>query len=113
MPNSTEIHSPFSNAIGDLQNSPCGFADSNSKGLSVSIIILNYNGADLLPACLDSLREAAANCLEVIVVDNGSTDDSIHVLANYSWVKPVRTERNLGSSGGYNLGFEHSTGEFV
>ncbi len=79
----------------------------------VSIIILNYNGADLLPACLDSLRGLAYPRYEVIVVENGSTDNSLQVLAGYPWVKVVRTERNLGSSGGYNFGLPHSQGEFV
>src|SRR2546427_692179 len=79
----------------------------------VSIILLNYNGADLLPACLDSLRDLAYSPYEVIVVENGSTDNSLQVLARYPWVKVVRTERNLGSTGGYNFGLPHSQGEFV
>jgi len=79
----------------------------------VSIIILNYNGADLLPACLDSLRDLAYPRYEVIVVENGSTDNSLQVLAGYPWVKVVRTEKNLGSTGGYNFGLPHSQGEFV
>src|SRR5437867_1553646 len=83
------------------------------KAPLVSIIILNYNGADLLPACLDSLHDLSYPQYEVIVVENGSTDNSMEVLARYSWVKVVRTERNLGSSGGYNFGLPHSRGEFV
>src|SRR5947207_1876461 len=79
----------------------------------VSIIILNYNGADLLPACLDSLRDLLYSPYETIVVENGSTDNSLEVLGRYPWVKVVRTEKNVGSTGGYNLGLPHSQGEFV
>lgn len=79
----------------------------------VSIIILNYNGADLLPGCLDSMRDLAYTAHEVIVVENGSTDNSLEVLARYPWAKVVRTERNLGVSGGYSLALPHSRGEFI
>lgn len=79
----------------------------------VSIIILNYNGADLLPACLDSLAELDYPNYEVIVVENGSSDNSLEVLARYPWVRVVSTAENLGSSGGYNFGLPHSRGEFV
>ncbi len=79
----------------------------------VSIVILNYNGADLLPGCLDSLQELTYPHYELIVVENASTDNSMEVLSRYPSVKVVRTLHNLGSSGGYNLGFEHSQGELV
>lgn len=79
----------------------------------VSIVVLNYNGADLLPGCLDSLLNIAYTPHEVIVVENGSTDDSLQVLARYPWVKIVRTERNLGVSGGYSLALPESRGEFI
>ena len=79
----------------------------------VSIILVNYNGADLLPPCLESLRHVTYPNYEVIVVDNASQDDSLQVLAGFPWVKVVRSERNLGSSGGYNLGLVHSQGEFI
>lgn len=79
----------------------------------VSIIILNYNGADLLPPCLDSLEDLSYSNREVIVVENGSVDNSIEVLSHYPWVKVIRTEKNLGSTGGYNYGLPHSRGDFV
>ena len=84
-----------------------------SKPPLVSIVILNYNGADLLPGLLDSLKDLAYSHHEQIVVENGSTDNSLEVLARYPHVKVVRTERNLGSSGGYNLGIANSKGEFI
>jgi GT2 family glycosyltransferase len=79
----------------------------------VSIIILNYNGADLLPDCLNSLLRVKYSPLEIIVVENGSRDNSAEVLAGFPTIKTVNTSVNLGSSGGYNLGLEHSQGEFI
>ena len=79
----------------------------------VSILILNYNGADLLPACLDSLRDLKYPSYEVLVVENKSTDNSLEVLARYPWVKVVATDVNIGCSRGYNFGLPHTKGEFI
>ncbi len=80
----------------------------------VSILILNYNGADLLPACLDSLHDLDYPSYEVVVVENKSTDNSMEVLARYPWVKVVAiTDVNIGVSRGYNFGLPHTRGEFI
>lgn len=86
--------------------------DQNDAPL-VSIVILNYNGADLLPPLLDSLRDLNYPRYDLIVVENGSSDNSLEILAKYPSVRTVVTKRNLGSSGGYNLGVANSAGEFI
>jgi GT2 family glycosyltransferase len=69
-------------------------------------IVLNYNGRDLTLATLESLLALAAPQLDLLVVDNGSTDGSdAAVAARFPGVRRVRTETNLGISGGLNLGF--------
>ena len=45
-----------------------------------SVIIPNWNGAQLLPACLDSLRAQTYKHFDVVVVDNASTDGSPHLV---------------------------------
>jgi GT2 family glycosyltransferase len=79
----------------------------------VSIIILNFNGADLTVPCLESLRNMRYSNYELLVVDNGSTDNSMAVLTAIPWIRVVRIEKNCGSSGGYNIGLEHTRGEFI
>ena len=79
----------------------------------VSIIILNFNGADLTMPCLESLRKLDYPNYELLVVDNGSTDDSMAVLGAVPWIRLVRIDKNCGSSGGYNFGLEHARGEFI
>ncbi|HEV2210477.1 MAG TPA: glycosyltransferase family 2 protein [Verrucomicrobiae bacterium] len=79
----------------------------------VSIIIVNFNGARFLPACLDSVGRLAYTKREVVLVDNGSTDESITVAQSYPWVKLVRSDRNLGFAGGNNLGLSVCSGELV
>ena len=52
----------------------------------VSVIIVNYNGKELLEKCLDSLFKVEYDNFEVIIVDNNSTDSTIEfVTKNYSW----------------------------
>ncbi len=82
----------------------------------ISIVILNYNGAHFLPACLDALHQQTypRECFEVIVSDNGSSDESLSLLRqNYSWVKVIENGKNLGFSRGNNVAIETTAGDFV
>lgn len=82
--------------------------------MRVSIVVLNYNYARFVAAAIDSaLRQTAPDC-EVIVVDNGSTDESPEVIASYGdRVRVVRQPVNIGQGQGYNLGFEAARGEWI
>lgn len=82
----------------------------------ISIIIVNYNGAHYLPACLDALRDQSypSDCFEVIVSDNGSTDNSLALLrSNYSWVRLLNNGCNLGFASGNNRAIKASQAEHV
>ncbi len=79
----------------------------------VSIIIVNFNGADLLRACLDSLEGAVPSETQIVVVDNASSDSSMEVLKSYSRVTLVKSVTNRGFAGGSNLGLKHCFGDYV
>ena len=80
----------------------------------VSIVIPNWNGAHHLPTCLDSLRAQTHPHVEVIVADNGSTDDSLELLArDYPEVRVLAMSENLGFTGACNAGMQAAQGEFV
>lgn len=73
----------------------------------VAIVILNWNGADDTIACLNSLAGLDYPESEVIVVDNGSADDSvIRIRAANPEVRMIETGRNLGFGGGCNVGMQ-------
>jgi GT2 family glycosyltransferase len=78
-------------------------------------VVVSWNGAHLHRPCLDSLRsQTAAGALEVVVVDNGSTDGTTDLLEReYPWVRVVRSSRNVGFAGGVVLGTRDFTGEQV
>lgn len=78
----------------------------------VSVIVLNYNGAHLLPDCLESLRKQNWPNLEVLVADNGSTDDS-RKAADAHGARFLALGRNHGFSRGNNLGAAAAAGEFL
>ncbi|MBF0375936.1 MAG: glycosyltransferase family 2 protein [Desulfamplus sp.] len=64
---------------------------------SIDIIIVNYNGMDYLPACLEALFLSKYPKFSVIVVDNNSVDNSVNwVQSNYPQVTVIKNKRNEG-----------------
>ncbi len=83
---------------------------------SVTVIVLNYNGLEHLGPCFRSLTDLdyPAEQLELMLVDNGSTDGSVDWMrAHFPTVQVVETGRNLGFAGGNNAGVRAAHGEFV
>lgn len=82
----------------------------------ISIIIPVYNVAAYLSQCLDSLINQTYRDIEIICVDDGSTDESPHILADYaekdSRIQIIRQE-NRGLSGARNVGIERAQGEWM
>ncbi|MBI3120223.1 MAG: glycosyltransferase family 2 protein [Candidatus Kerfeldbacteria bacterium] len=80
----------------------------------VSLVTLNFNGKKFLEPLLHSLREQTYSPVEIIVVDNHSTDGSRELLqSRYPDVKLVENGTNLGFAGGNNSALPHCTGEYV
>lgn len=80
----------------------------------LSIIILNWNTADLLAACLRSIRAHVTLDYEVIVVDNASGDDSVaRVRAEFPWVRLLPQAANVGFSRGNNAGLAAARGAYL
>ncbi|MCU0520189.1 MAG: glycosyltransferase family 2 protein [Anaerolineae bacterium] len=76
----------------------------------VSVIIPNWNGAQHLPVCLDSLRRQTYPVTETIVVDNASQDASLSILRSYPEVRVLPQTTNLGFTGGCNAGLRAAKG---
>jgi GT2 family glycosyltransferase len=74
-----------------------------------SCIVLNWNGWQATIECLDALKECTYPELTIIVVDNGSTDDSVgRIKAAHSDVLLLNSVKNLGFAGGNNIGIRHA-----
>jgi GT2 family glycosyltransferase len=80
----------------------------------ISVIILNWNGIRFLETCLDSLASQSHFPVEILVVDNGSTDGSPDRLrSKFPAVKLIENGKNLGFGGGMNVGILTSRGKYV
>ena len=79
----------------------------------ISVIIPNYNYARFLDQAISSVFEQTYANVELIVVNNGSTDDSIEVLEKYGNKIRLVNQPNLGQSGARNSGLSISSGELI
>lgn len=102
-------HRPPVHEVRGAPDNPCagtcsGIILTNAMEY-VSVIIVNHNTAGLLMQCLSRVFESRLDHpIEVFVVDNASTDNSVSLVnANFPAVKTIRSSRNLGFAGGNNL----------
>ena len=84
------------------------------KNPKVSIIIPHWNGIDILSECLESLLQTDYHNLEIIVVDNASTDGSPDLISlNFPQIKLLENSQNYGYAGGCNRGAEIADGDYI
>ena len=82
--------------------------------MKVSIVIPNYNGEIFLPDCLNALINQTFKDFEIILVDNGSNDDSIRTAIQiYPEIEIVALKENTGFAYAVNEGIKHAKGEYV
>ena len=84
-----------------------------SSRTRVSVIIPTYNRADLLPSAIDSVLAQVYEHVEIIVVDDGSTDHTPDVLRQYGTKVRTIRQANAGASAARNHGIRISQGEIV
>src|SRR5947207_2823602 len=78
-----------------------------------SIVINNYNYSRFLSEAIDSALAQSYTHAEVIVVDDGSTDNSREIIERYGDRLTAITQQNAGQGAAYNTGFATSRGDFV
>lgn len=78
----------------------------------VSVIVCSYNGGQTLEACLRSLRKVNYPDYEVVLVDDGSTDNTKEIVSHHPWVNAIH-QPNMGLSVARNVGAAHATGEIL
>ncbi len=85
--------------------------------IKVSIIVPVYNGQDHLKRCLDSLVNQTLKDIEIIIINDASTDNSLKVMreyeSKYNTIKVVNSPINLNQGGARNLGIEIAKGTYL
>ncbi len=78
--------------------------------MKVKVLILNYNGLRHLPECLKSVKSIDYDNFEIIVIDNGSSDNSVDYLKKeHADIRVVASDDNLMFAGGYNYFFNQDS----
>ena len=80
----------------------------------VSVIVVTYNSSSCIRACLQSVLNQQNVTVEIIVVDNVSTDDTVNAVRSFgSQVNLIVNQKNVGFGTGCNQGFAVSSGKFI
>jgi glycosyltransferase involved in cell wall biosynthesis len=80
--------------------------------VTTSVIICAYNYARFLPRCLESALAQSQRAEEIIVIDDGSTDETPGVVSRFPSVRYIRQE-NAGKAAAFNRGFRESQGDVI
>lgn len=82
--------------------------------MKTSIIIVNFNGGELLDRCISSILKTITKEFEIILVDNSSEDNShLRCKKKFPEISLIENKKNLGFCEGNNIGIQHSKGEFL
>ncbi len=86
------------------------------KTASVSIVAANYNNGAYLTDFINSINESSVLPKELIIVNDGSTDDSLRILESFSelrYLKVIKFEKNRGFCKALNAGIENASGDYI
>lgn len=81
--------------------------------MKLSIVIVTYNSANHIKACLESIVKTKARDCEIIIVDNGSEDNTKEIVEKFRRVLLITSQENLGFGKGSNKGASKANGEFL
>lgn len=85
--------------------------------VKISVIIPIYNCEDYIKQCLDSIKDQSLNDIEIICIDDASTDNSLEIINNFSKkdkrIKCIRQSKNCGAGPARNRGLELARGEYI
>ena len=90
-------------------------------GPLVSVVVLAHNKADYTRRCFDGLARSTYRPIEVVAIDNGSTDDTPALFASFAGqaadagirFRPTRLDENAGAVTGRNLALEQAEGDYI
>jgi len=87
-----------------------------NKEMKISVILPVYNKAPFLVQCIDGILAQTLDDIEIICIDDGSTDESLSILKKYeekdNRIKLI-SQKNKGAATARNVGLSHASGEYL
>lgn len=87
--------------------------DADQYEVEVSVVVPAYNYAQYLPECIESIRKQDFESIEIVVVDDASTDNTQDVLSEYDGLRVIRHSSNGGLVASLNTGHSESRGRYI
>jgi GT2 family glycosyltransferase len=88
--------------------------ESSPISVDISVVVVGWNAKRYLELCLESLATPPRRSMEVLVLDNASTDGTAEMMEfRFPWVKLIRSPENLGFSRGNNLAIRQCQGRYI
>lgn len=82
--------------------------------MTVAVGVINYNGAPFLIQCLEGLLAQTCQHLEIVIIDNYSTDDSIQLLdEHFSQIRLIKNDKNIGYAGAANVAIRKTQSDYL
>jgi len=103
---------PAAAAVSDVFSTAPFHPDDEARWPSVSVVVCAYNAAETIDDCLDALADVKYPRFEIIVVDDGSTDDTASRVRRHSRARLIQTPNN-GLSAARNVGLDAASGDVV
>ncbi len=96
---------------------PADYLIATAHPMSLSVIVPNFNHAKLIPRALRAFLNQAPPAKEIVVIDDGSTDDSVKVIEEfarrYRSIRLIKHQTNQGIVAAVKSGLEVATGEYL
>ncbi|MCL7388281.1 MAG: glycosyltransferase, partial [Thaumarchaeota archaeon] len=89
-------------------------AQQDALPLKISVVIVTWNASAYIEDCLTSLERNDLRNVEVLVIDNGSTDGTVSLVKErFPWVRVYPLDKNLDFAKANNLAFKYARGQYV
>ena len=96
-----------------MENTIKGDCNDRDKFVPVSVLIVNWNSGALLVECLRHLMAQTVHPVQVLIVDNASSDTSVDAVGDLENVSVLRVDINLGFAAGNNLALAECDSEYI
>lgn len=86
---------------------------TENENVAFSIIIPVFNKREYVERCIESITHSTCNNVEIICIDDASTDGSLEVINKYKDITVIKNDKNMGVAYSRNIGIDNAKGEYI